>query len=121
MPTRGAQQKPVPFCSLCFGACDALGTSNCNGVNDVTSNGHLGSGKSLVAHPLARNIYVPCLVGMCVVGIYVVLSLGISKLINNRCADYRLQDHGLHCVQIRWHKEDYGLRGGGGGRGGDWY
>ena len=41
-------------------------------------------------------------------------NLGTSKLISNRCADYRLQDHGLHWALFRWHGEDYGLRGGGG-------
>ena len=52
-----------------------------------------------------------------------ILYLCISKVISSHCADYGLQDHGLHCVQIHWHQEDYGLRGGGCGscRGDDWY
>ena len=74
MPTRGTQQKPVPVCSLGFRAYDILGTGSGNGINDVTGNGQSGSNESLVARPLARNIYVPCLVGICVVGIYVVLT-----------------------------------------------
>ena len=50
-----------------------------------------------------------------------VSSVGICKLISNHCADYGLQDYGLQWVQFHWHKEDYGLRGGGGdGRSGDW-
>ena len=40
--------------------------------------------------------------------------LGISKLISNHCADYGLQDYGLHWVQVRRQMEDCGLRGGGG-------
>ena len=76
MPTRGTQQKPVPVCSLGFRAYDILGTGSGNGINDVTGNGQSGSNESLVARPLARNIYVPCLVGICVVGIYVVLMMG---------------------------------------------
>ena len=71
MLTRGTQQEPMPFCSLYFGACDALGTGN--GVSNVTSTGHLGSSKALVARPLVRNTYAPCLVGICVVGMHVVL------------------------------------------------
>ena len=40
--------------------------------------------------------------------------LGTYKLISNHCADYGLQDYGLHWEQFGWLDVDYGLRGGGG-------